>query len=363
MIEEKDKILFITGSLNQGGAENQLIHLAKLFHDKGHSVELLALTDHEFYKSFLEDNSISYSCLNNKNSRFKRVFLCSKQIKKFKPTVIISYLRLPSQVALFAKLIALHKAKLIVGERTSLILPKYDLYYFNLMRCANGIISNSYPKLKYIFHKFPHLKNKSFFLPNLFDTGMFVPAHNNFENKPVRLTYLGRLSPEKNVISLIKAINILIKNQHDIILNIYGDDRNARYFFELKQIIDELNLNNKVFLRGKTSNVLSVYHNSDLVCLLSNYEGFSNVLSEAISCGVPVLASNIEENKFLIEDGLNGFLVNSTDISAIAHGIEKFLKLTPNDKMKISLNNRSKAEAIFDNERIYLKYLELFKLL
>ena len=55
------KILFITGSLNQGGAEYQILELAKLFQNKGHEVEVFAITDYAFYKPFIIKNKIKYS--------------------------------------------------------------------------------------------------------------------------------------------------------------------------------------------------------------------------------------------------------------------------------------------------------------
>ena len=47
------KVLFITGSLNQGGAEFQILQLAKLFQEKGNEVEVFAITNYSFYMSFI----------------------------------------------------------------------------------------------------------------------------------------------------------------------------------------------------------------------------------------------------------------------------------------------------------------------
>ena len=68
------KILFITGSLNQGGAEYQILELAKLFMEKGHIVEVFAITDYSFYKPFIEKNKLIYNHLLNDQGKIKRVF-------------------------------------------------------------------------------------------------------------------------------------------------------------------------------------------------------------------------------------------------------------------------------------------------
>ena len=53
-----------------------------------------------------------------------------------------------------------------------------------------------------------------------------------------------------------------------------------------------------------------VYSQIDCLCLISDYEGFSNVIAEALCCGKAVVTSDIPENRYLIEDGINGFVVN-----------------------------------------------------
>ena len=91
------KTLFITGSLNQGGAEFQILMLANLFKDKGNEVKLLALTDYTFFEDFVKESGLEeYSCLPNTDGRLKRVFKTVRYIKDFQPDLIISYLSFPS---------------------------------------------------------------------------------------------------------------------------------------------------------------------------------------------------------------------------------------------------------------------------
>ena len=146
-IKQKDlKILFITGSLNQGGAEYQILELARLFKEHNHQVEIFAITDYSFYKFFISKHNLQYSNLRNDQNRVLRILLTSKKIKDSRADFIISYLRTPSIVAFLGRILSGSNAKLIVGERTSLILPKKDKFYFFLMRWANHLIVNSVSK-------------------------------------------------------------------------------------------------------------------------------------------------------------------------------------------------------------------------
>jgi GalNAc-alpha-(1->4)-GalNAc-alpha-(1->3)-diNAcBac-PP-undecaprenol alpha-1,4-N-acetyl-D-galactosaminyltransferase len=354
------KVIFLAGSLNQGGAEFQILALAKLFKDKGHEVEVFALTDYDFYMPFIQTNSIKYTCLRNNQSKLKRVFLTAEKFRKSKPDLIISFLKVVSQVAIVAKLISSSKAKLIVGERTSLIRPLHDHYYFNLLLLADYITVNSVSKLNYLKGKFPLLKKRIGFIPNIIDVDNFSPKIPiKDENGVLKLAFVGRISPEKNVLALVQATSSLIKSGHNISLDLFGDNKNKLYFKEVLAQIGNTSINKKVTFKGPLKDVREAYGNTDLICLISHYEGFSNVLAEALACGIPIVASDIEENRFLVEDGVNGFLVNPNDIEDIARGIKKFLNMSNIEREEIKKNNRKKALIIFDKEAIYKEFVKI----
>jgi glycosyltransferase involved in cell wall biosynthesis len=207
------KILFVTGSLNQGGAEFQILKLLQLFKGRGHDVQLFAITDYDFYLPFVQNNKISYSHLYNNQNKFKRVLLTAKKIKKEKPDIIISYLRIPSQVALIAKILSGVKTNLIIGERTSLIYPNYDRFYFNLMRLANSITVNSISKLNYIQTNFKLVSNKTSFFPNILDVSTIKHLNKTFNNELLSIGFIGRISPEKNILEMIRAVGCLKKKR------------------------------------------------------------------------------------------------------------------------------------------------------
>jgi glycosyltransferase involved in cell wall biosynthesis len=87
------------------------------------------------------------------------------------------------------------------------------------------------------------------------------------------------------------------------------------------------------------------------------------VISEALASGLPIITSAIPENEYLVEDTVNGFVVNHKDVLSIANGIEKFINLSSTDKRKISINNRNKSEEIFDKDILYQKYMNMIYLI
>lgn len=353
------KILFITGSLNQGGAEFQLLQLAKLFQEHKHDVEVFAITDYNFYRPFVEKNNIAYSHLNNDQGKLKRVLLTAKKIKTAQPDLIVSYLKVPSQVAVIARLLSGSKAKLIVGERTSLIQLWYDRFHFNLMRLADSITVNSIVRVNQLKRDFPGLKDKLFFTPNIIDVEKFEFGGLHDNKEVTTIGFVGRVAPEKNLLNLIEAIKILMNQNYNIRLLIYGDTNNKSYLSEVTDRIRINNLEGTVVIKGKTNDINSIYSALDLLCLISDYEGFSNVISEALCSGVPIVTSNVEENRFLIEDGINGFIVDHKDPKNIASGISRYINLNTESKLWMCENNRAKCEKMFDKKILYDTYMEL----
>lgn len=356
------KILCVTGSINQGGSEYQILALANLLNKSGHDVQVLALTNYTHYLAYIEEHCIKYRFIDNQGSKTIRLFKALKVIILSKPEIVIAYARIASSVAILGRIFSFLKYKLIISERTSLILPRYDFFYFRLSIISNAIVVNSIPKSTYIIKSFPFLKDRVFFVPNLIDFEKFSRvARTSSYNGITRLSYIGRISPEKNLLRLIRAVNILANRGHNIHLNLYGGTNNQLYFKEIKELISILKLDDIVEYKGMLYEITSAYYETDIICLVSTHEGFSNVLAEAMICGIPMIASDIPENRYLIEDSRNGYLVIPESEESIAYGIEKYINLTYEEKEKIFKENKVKAKEVLDPSVISLRYLELIK--
>ena len=85
------------------------------------------------------------------------------------------------------------------------------------------------------------------------------------------------------------------------------------------------------------------------------------MITEALASGLPIITSAIPENEYLVEDTVNGFVVDHKEVLSIANGIEKFMNLPITGKRKMSNNNRKKSEEIFDKNSLYNKYINLIQ--
>ena len=99
-----------------------------------------------------------------------------------------------------------------------------------------------------------------------------------------------------------------------------------------------------------------------MFCLPSIYEGFPNVLCEAMSCGLPVVCSNVCDNPLIAEDGVNGILFNPNDTEEMAHSIERMILLPQSEKERMSTINREKAIKMFSKDAFIAKYKRLLEI-
>ena len=121
-----------------------------------------------------------------------------------------------------------------------------------------------------------------------------------------RIVAVGRLEAQKNYPLLIKAFYLISNEFKDYIVEIYGEGQERS---ELSKLINELNLNNRVLLMGRHSDVHERIKDASLYVLSSDYEGMPNALMEAMALGLPCIATNCSGGgpKTLITNEVNGF--------------------------------------------------------
>ena len=139
---------------------------------------------------------------------------------------------------------------------------------------------------------------------------VFVKAEDYPKVKERRkaIVTVGRLHPQKNHKLLIDAFALVADQISDYTLEIYGD---GELKDELQRHIDDLGLNNRVFLKGTSKEIHKLIYDAALFVLSSDYEGLPNTLLEAIALGIPSISTDCRPGgaREIIEDGINGRIV------------------------------------------------------
>lgn len=131
---------------------------------------------------------------------------------------------------------------------------------------------------------------------------------------------VGRLSEEKGIERLVHIVGLLTMPFQYFII---GDGNKKN---ELQQLINELQLQDKIFLLGEKTDPFIGMEDADLFLMGSYYEGFPNVLAEAGALGIPAIAFRVPGGIVeIIEDGENGLLVDDNDLLGYATAIKNGL--------------------------------------
>lgn len=172
-------------------------------------------------------------------------------------------------------------------------------------------------------------------------------------NKPLQITYMGRLMKSKGILELIAAFSNI--KDFDVELNLVGfiDDD-----IETHIVNATSKSNGSIKHIEFTDDPQSVLKHSDMIINPSYHEGMSNLLLEAAATGRPLLASNIPGCKEVIVEGKNGYLFESQSSESIERAIMKFLELSLSDKNGMGIQSRILVEKDFSRELVVNKYLE-----
>ena len=189
------------------------------------------------------------------------------------------------------------------------------------------------------------------------DQERFFPL--NLKKNPNSLFFLGRLEKRKGVDFLIKSIPIVKGRLDDVQLFIAGDGVLRSY---LENYIKKNHLENNVHLLGTVDDtaVNEWYNKVSLVIIPSVFEGFGLTAIEAMACGTPLIATDVDALRDVIHDDVNGLLVQYNDVEALSAKIIYLLK-DKDKQSKLSLNGKKKAATIYNWNSISQDILKVYE--
>jgi N-acetylgalactosamine-N,N'-diacetylbacillosaminyl-diphospho-undecaprenol 4-alpha-N-acetylgalactosaminyltransferase len=368
----KKKLSILIYSLASGGAERVVSILLYELKDK-YNITLFLMNDTIFYEIPKEIKVVYLENSDPRESGIKKLLklpLLAWRYKKLNSAeVSLSFMNRPNYISTLAKIFGM-RSKVVISERAMPSLQhKSSLQGFinrtlikYLYKSADVITANS--------------KGNTHDLQNSFGCKNVVTINNPFDLEKIetysreevdfrdeKFTFItvGRVDSGKNHKLLVEAIKDI-----DAKLYIIGDGelRSA-----IEEQIRELNLNNKVILLGRQSNPYKYLAKADCFVFSSLYEGFPNVLLEALASGLPVISSDCKSGpreilapesdvKFQLKDEIEfaeyGILVALNSVEKLKEAMNKMMASE-------DLRNRYKEKAQqrardFDVKKIIKQY-------
>ena len=163
-----------------------------------------------------------------------------------------------------------------------------------------------------------------------------------------RVVSIARYSHEKGIDLLLKAWSMVQKQISDWRLDVYGDGDRTHY----EQLVDELQIDReRCCLHARTDDVEKEYRISSIFVLSSRFEGFGMVLTEAMACGLPVVAFDCPWGpRSIITDGDDGLLVENGNVEALADSLVRLMG-------DAALRQRMAANGIKNVQRFSIDYI------
>ena len=230
----------------------------------------------------------------------------------------------------------------------------------NILRNAKKIIFISYPYReetinKYVPDKYKEeIAQKSHVLPNGVDKFWLDNIRTdkkNYSNDKIDLIYIGKIDRNKNIVSTIKAIDILRSKGYEIDFNIIGK---GNYLKVINRLIKKRNYI-KIHGYKNKKELIYLYEKSNIFVMPSKKETFGLVYVEALTQGLPVIYTKDQGFDGYFEDGKVGFSVNCNDIKDISSKIEALI----NSDLEIYKYCKD-IQNMFDWNKISIEYKKIY---
>ena len=300
--------------------------------NRGYKVDLIVLRKVGKYFSELDIN-INVINLNCSRLMFS-LFSLIKYLNKNKPDVLLSSLTHVNIISVFASIFCNIKFRLIVIEHSLKIIENKKLNF--KQRLLEYLISVTYPRAFCIIAVSNDVAKNIAYRSGVSSSKIYTVFNPSFsssiitksklqidhpwfsKDQPPVIISVGRLTAEKNFSHLLMAFNrVRIKQRARLIILGEGKLRN-----DLMSLALELGVDKDFELPGFVENPYAYMSKSSLFVMSSNYEGFGNVLVEAMACGVPIISTNCPGGPSeILENVLWGTLIPLGNVEALSDSI------------------------------------------
>jgi N-acetyl-alpha-D-glucosaminyl L-malate synthase BshA len=193
-------------------------------------------------------------------------------------------------------------------------------------------------------------------IPNFVDTDTYVPPATRAGGRPKVLVHNSNFRPIKRVDDVIRVF-AAARQRVPCQLVLIGDGPERS---RVERLVHELDLAHDVRFLGKQLHFVKVLQEADVFLLPSETESFGLAALEALSCGVPVVASRVGGLPEVISDGENGYLLPLGDVAAMADATARILG---DDALHARMSRAARAAAVgkFQREPMVGRYEEYYR--
>ena len=344
------RIKIVTTGLDYGGAEAQVVQLAKGFQRRGHTVSVVSLLPLSGHAEHLSQTGIALESLQMKPGLPdpRAAMRLASIIRQHQPDVVHGQMIHANLISRLSRLWApgpvylstaqnTYEYAVSDAEQTARKRSWRDLAYRLTDRLAHLTTNVSQAGVeRYVAERLSG-KDKTVFVPNGIDLQSF--SGDPLQGVKVRQQIdpqagfvwlaVGRLELQKDYPNLLRAFHVLLKQYPTAKLWIAGQGMLSA---ELHLLAESLGLGQSVRFLGLRKDVGHLMCAADGFVMSSAWEGLPMVLLEASKMGLPIVATDVGGNRDVVLQGLSGYLVPARNTVALQQGMLSLMKLPPAER-------------------------------
>lgn len=341
-------ILLFIDSLGSGGAQRQLVTLANALAGANYKVYLVCYYPYWHFRDYLDQKKVELIYLPRRSKRdVLFVFRLTRLLYQLRPDVILSYLFTPNVLIRFARLGYFRRCRVITSERNiDLQRSKARLRIERfLSMLSDAVVTNAAATRDMLVQNAVCPEEKIAVIPNGVDTQAYEDISPE-QRSAIRQAYgiqpgrflivlPGRIQPQKNHISLLRALTLIedVGSRCEVLF--VGDIIDQHYRQQLDRFIETELQDVKIKFAGQSDDMNAVYEIADLVVLPSLFEGLPNIVIEAMFKAKLIAISNTSDNADIINHGVTGFIHDINDDKHLAKIIVQAMEMGEHEAAQI----------------------------
>jgi glycosyltransferase involved in cell wall biosynthesis len=349
--------VIVISDLEYGGAQRQVVELANRLDEQGVTAFVCSLSDYVPLGSSLRRKDRLHIIRRRARYDFTVIFRLAMFVRRVHADVVHAFL-FDAEIASRLAGCLVSRVAVICSERNT----DYEMKASNLaalkatQRFQDLVIANSRAGADFNSALMKYDRDAYRVVRNGVDTERFRPRPADAVRQELGIPAAARVvgmfasfKPQKNHGLLLDAIPDVLARVDNVVFLFVGDalykgmSDSDVYKPQLAKRVTEMDLEKRCVFAGNRLDVERLYPVCDLTVLPSLFEGTPNVVLESMACGVPVVATDVSDNRELVPEGEVGFIVPSGDAKRLA---ERMVTVLESPVLRANLSRAARTWAV-----------------
>jgi glycosyltransferase involved in cell wall biosynthesis len=328
------RIALIASSLKLAGAEKQFVYFAHALFNFGVGAKVFYMSNGDYYEAVLRAMGISSEQIYSPNRPLRRLARLINAVRKFRPQIVVASqfhdLRYAALVGRFCR------AMIVGGVRSDGFYELHEsgLHRYWMLPLCHGLVANSSRARKNLLSRginSPSIEVLSNVLDlQDFDARAELPSDYLLPKHRVVAITVGRLNRYKRYDRFLDALSLARRREPALFGAIVGADQGAKAALEAQAKFLSLTPEHLVFL-PESERIPALLSQAHLLVLCSDFEGFPNVILEAMAARLPVISTDAGDAALIVQEQKTGFVVPGDEIATLA---ERLVRLAQSAELR-----------------------------